>query len=757
MFLSLRTKLIVTLITLLLLTFVINLVYGILALSKDRYSPLYELTSAEAVSQQKIYSLKLKEYGRALTGNNPNFEDEIRFFGEMDENGTVLKVSGQVASELEAIKNEKFKSIVPGELTPVTIGDSRYYIFSIKIAKGLSRFALIQYPAQKDSAYTSLLVSKDGPETIFPELNEKIKKSSTGRGSFLFSGGNRNYIASFERIPGIKLVVVSYIPAEKLSLLSRGQLKDKVFFTIGILLIFIIGGSTLSSRLTKPLSELTELTKEFARGNFANKFQVTTKDEIATLGNSFNQMSEEIQKLLNTKEEMILALEVANTKLEDYNKNLEQKVKERTFEIEQARLFMEAVLNSLDQGLVVFNRDLKCEEIFTKASRSIFYQSPAGQPVNELIGLDSISQIEDLRLLVKLIFSGNIEFENSIPLFPKTFILNNEKHFNLSYYPMRNSSDELLYIVLVATDITEKIKAARDFKEKESQVQSILKILAQKDQFRLLVLDIKDSFAILSKSENFEEAMSMLHTLSGGFSLYSLYVLQDKSREVEDFLKKNQNSGKNFRESSQLYKEKLSELKDLFFHEIQQLDARLGTDFSEEKSDLAHTEPINKYFSPYLDLVKNMSEQNTDKKIELIIEDNSVSIDPFHFRSLFSSLIHCIRNSVDHGIESVDERIALKKEPVGKIILTAEHIQSNLHITLQDDGRGIPDELIRNVYSAHFTTKQTLTETSGRGLGLFAVKAVVEKLGGSVELFSNVSLGTRFSITIPTSMRGRNV
>jgi len=138
-------------------------------------------------------------------------------------------------------------------------------------------------------------------------------------------------------------------------------------------------------------------------------------------------------------------------------------------------------------------------------------------------------------------------------------------------------------------------------------------------------------------------------------------------------------------------------------------------------------------------------------------------------------LVHLIRNSIDHGIESRDERIANGKPEVGTIRLSARHEGSHILIEISDDGRGLDVDRIRDkaiergllpggtkeismteavnlLFHPGFSTAETVTDLSGRGVGLDAVKATVESLSGTIDVESEPGEWTRATIKLPLTL-----
>lgn len=185
--------------------------------------------------------------------------------------------------------------------------------------------------------------------------------------------------------------------------------------------------------------------------------------------------------------------------------------------------------------------------------------------------------------------------------------------------------------------------------------------------------------------------------------------------------------------------------------------------------------PIRTIFSRFPRLVRDLA-QNQKKKLDFIIEGEKTELDRSIIEQVRDPLIHLLRNAVDHGVESPDERKAAHKPETATIRLSAYHEQSHIVITLEDDGSGIDSgkikdaavrrglisteavgmmteaEVINLIFAAGMSTTEKATEVSGRGVGLDIVRSNVENLGGSVSLSTEVRVGTKFTIRLPLTV-----
>lgn len=182
--------------------------------------------------------------------------------------------------------------------------------------------------------------------------------------------------------------------------------------------------------------------------------------------------------------------------------------------------------------------------------------------------------------------------------------------------------------------------------------------------------------------------------------------------------------------------------------------------------------PVSSVFSRFPRLVRDLAGK-LNKQIELRTVGEGTEIDRGVIEKITDPLTHLIRNSVDHGIETVDERIAAGKPVKGLVTLTACHQGGSVVIEIRDDGRGLNrDKLLakareRNVFvpdnpsdqdvwqlifAPGFSTAETVTDVSGRGVGMDVVRRNIEQLGGRVELTSVTGKGTTISIRLPLTL-----
>jgi two-component system chemotaxis sensor kinase CheA len=189
----------------------------------------------------------------------------------------------------------------------------------------------------------------------------------------------------------------------------------------------------------------------------------------------------------------------------------------------------------------------------------------------------------------------------------------------------------------------------------------------------------------------------------------------------------------------------------------------------------ARMQPVSNVFSKFPRIVRDLS-QSLHRKVRLVMEGQETELDKSLLEAIKDPLTHAVRNSLDHGIEPPDVRIAKGKDPEGTLRLRAYQESSHVVIEVSDDGAGIGVERVRNkaierglitaeraaqlgerellqlIFLPGFSTAEAVTNVSGRGVGMDVVKTNVEKIGGKVEIESRPGQGITLRLRIPLTL-----
>lgn len=185
--------------------------------------------------------------------------------------------------------------------------------------------------------------------------------------------------------------------------------------------------------------------------------------------------------------------------------------------------------------------------------------------------------------------------------------------------------------------------------------------------------------------------------------------------------------------------------------------------------------PIEQVFNRFPRMVRDLAKE-LDKEVDFLIEGKETELDRTVIDEIGDPLVHLLRNALDHGMESPEERARHGKPPKGVVILRARHEGNNVYIEVEDDGAGIDtkgvmekaiekglisdkeaeqmsrEEAIELLFRSGFSTAKIVTDVSGRGVGLDVVKTKIESLNGEIFVDSRPGQGTRFRIKLPLTL-----
>jgi two-component system chemotaxis sensor kinase CheA len=184
-------------------------------------------------------------------------------------------------------------------------------------------------------------------------------------------------------------------------------------------------------------------------------------------------------------------------------------------------------------------------------------------------------------------------------------------------------------------------------------------------------------------------------------------------------------------------------------------------------------QPVRALFQRMPRLVREIEAQ-TGKSVELVLEGEDTEVDRTVIEGLTDPLTHMVRNSIDHGVESREARLAAGKPPQGRLRLSAAHRAGRVLIEVADDGGGIDRERVRAlavrrglidadaqpndealdniIFEPGFSTNEFVTDLSGRGVGMDVVKRAIQALGGRISCSSRAGLGTQFALSLPLTL-----
>lgn len=325
-------------------------------------------------------------------------------------------------------------------------------------------------------------------------------------------------------------------------------------------------------------------------------------------------------------------------------------------------------------------------------------------------------------------------------------------------------------------------KKTESKKENHTQQGSILRVDSRRiDNLLNLV-----SEAVINKASFNQLAMQNATQLTKFQSLESMY--KDQLRRLFDSLPDYMEKAKDGVATTEIRKDIMKEFGYLsgMFDEYESEVKGISTKFRSYTQNLGtiagdlqegvmkiRMVPINQIFSRFPRVVRDL-QRDLNKKIDLVIEGEDTELDKSVVEDLLDPIMHCVRNSVDHGIETPDERLAAGKDETGTVLLKASNEGNQIVIEIKDDGAGIdvdkvkrkaiekglihPDKVISDqdayqlIMQPGFSTADKISNISGRGVGLDVVKTMIANLKGTISVNSTKGKGTSFIIKLPLTL-----
>lgn len=600
-------------------------------------------------------------------------------------------------------------------------------------------------------------------------------------------------------------IITVYTTKNIEEILSK-SINSIVFSFILVTVLISLALYILLNRFIKPITDLTKISSLIASGNLDKNINTESRDEIGLLSNTFEYMR------VSLKDRMQL-INIQKEKIETFNKELQNKVDKRTKELSQQTKKVIDLLNNAAQGFLSFDRDFLIDNEYSIECENILGTNLTGKDITELLFGTYSKKIPFFK--ETMIDSLNVDNELTssllLSLLPDELIIN--KQIVLIDYKI--ISDKKIMIIL--TNITEKRKLQNKIKKEQVINKMIVSIAGDSSLFYEVIHNFKefckDIFLYVNNDnsikKNINAINALVHTFKGLFAqLYmevtvkKLHNFESEILELIEDINSNNNDLEFFIESFNLIRcvdkdlETIIEmLGENFVCEDTQikidkefisfLENKIASFYSTDKIQNQECEEIlseikkikNKklqfYFSSYprfckqlcLSLNKSIYDIDINSSPELYISSK--------YKPFINSLVHVFRNCCDHGIETKEDRIKVKKDKIGTISCVFETKNNFLYIKIMDDGKGIDidalkkvieekelifakkldilteKEIINYIFDDNFSTNNCITHVSGRGIGLASVKMELDKLGGSIEVETKTNEGTTFIFKLP--------
>ena len=469
---------------------------------------------------------------------------------------------------------------------------------------------------------------------------------------------------------------------------------------------------------------------------------------------------------------------------------LEKIVAARTAEVDQRNKDMRLVLDHVDQGLMTIDPAGRFgDERSAKVEEWLGAPPASGSFVDWLREADKKAAAW-LEIGLEEIGEDILPLEVVLAQLPQQFRkrIGEKRHtFALAYQPIEDDDGKLQRILLVISDITSELERAAAEAEQKETLRLFEIIAADADGFKDFFAEASKMMRVVVTDPNLElrDVKRILHTLKGNTAMYGLDRISKRVHEIEDAVEASGDrpSAEDLASMDVIWssiEEKVEQLsggerKTQMLVERADVSAliqavREAEDYGklEKRIQRMHMEPSNKRLAILADQARKIAERLGRRNLTIEMEgDREVRFDAQRWTAFWSSLVHVFRNSVDHGLEPEEERKEAGKSPNAKIALKTYTDADSLVVVIEDDGRGIDidklaarakaaglpadttEQILEAVFADGISSRDVVSETSGRGVGMAAVKAEAEALGGEIQVETEAGRGTVLRFVFP--------
>lgn len=467
----------------------------------------------------------------------------------------------------------------------------------------------------------------------------------------------------------------------------------------------------------------------------------------------------------------------------------------------QSHHFINAMLESIDESFVMLDANGVCTGSASQVSRAFFGVETNGVEFVELLGLTG-GEAEKARKWYRALFADQLDFHELAAKGPKLVeVAGGSKVLRLKYHPKRDEQGRLTAVIFTASDVTREIQVQRSLDEERERASLIVRITENRAGFRLFLADLETALKRMKAWDggDFAQIKRDLHTLKGAAMLLGAPTLANHIYKAELAIgsdgaassEKVREQGLGLYRFFSLWRRKeISLFTQLGVYEGDLIEISrdklraLESDYSAQGEVLEHFKifmgkiiatDFGDYLRDFAFQVRNAAVKLGKKvRYEVIEPGYAIPADPATYRECVRALVHLFNNAVDHGLESPEERSSAGKPEEGRITVRYSRIESGqrpyIHITIEDDGRGIDIAKLRErlraggrkdvekmtdlevastIFSSGLSTRDSVTELSGQGVGMGAVKSAVLKVRGKISVSRTGAGGTQFDILIP--------
>ena len=550
---------------------------------------------------------------------------------------------------------------------------------------------------------------------------------------------------------------------------TRASIRLGVGLSIAVVIASSLLAFFIARGVTRTISDLASAAARVRQTkDFAIRAKKTSTDELGTLTDAFNEMLSDIQ--------------TRDTELADHRHNLEGMVAARTKQLEARNESTRLVLDNVEQGLATIGRDGTLATERSAAFDRILGVPAEGAKFAEHVGQSDARVREMLDLGWEMVVEDFMPRDIALAQMPKR-VVHNGAHIDIGFTPIVHE-DSFDGALLVVTDVTSQVNAQLEQERQREYVAVFERVAQDREGFIEFAGETGKLLDRLGEGVNdAPTAMALVHTVKGNSAQWGVSSVARIAHELETQIVDSGTlpSEEQTAELINAWTTMATRFKavvgkadasvELSHAELDEIIADLRT--SPVHETLAHHlatlkhEPTSVRFDRMIHDLERLATRLEKPAPKVVVESNGVRLPASRFGSFWASTVHVVRNLIDHGIESAADRALAGKDEVGTVTLRSTMTDENVILEFSDDGRGInwsaieakareagipaatPRDLELALFASGVSTAGTVSDISGRGVGLAAVLERCTELGGKVHVRTTPGKGSAFVFTFP--------
>ncbi len=546
---------------------------------------------------------------------------------------------------------------------------------------------------------------------------------------------------------------------------------------LACLLALLVGGAGaywIARSLSRRLEAIASVAHAVARGQLEQpNLPEQGRDEIAVVSRAFNAMLRQLRELIGHMQE----------RAEQEQRRLEQLVRDRTRELDVRNSDMRRVLDHVGQGFFTLGLDgVMSRERSAILERWLGAAAPS-QHFDAYLRNTSGPVADWFELNWPSVIEGALPLELTLEQLPKRISVR-EGELDIEYRPITDDAGQLSRILVVISDRSAELNRQRAEADEREVTRMMTRLLADRAGFVEFTEEMQALLESIRSDADVAPLERGLHTFKGNAAMFGLDSLASLAHQLEDELCANESlAARGVEALTARWAELYAKVEPLIAGRAGRMEIEISEyeqvlqafEGAESPSVIQRMlldwrlEPTEGALARLAEHAKQLAERLGKGPILVQVDSGKLRLEPGEWRDFWSAAVHLVRNCVDHGLETPDERRQGGKPMPPRLSLSTAVRDGLFTIEVGDDGRGIDWEkvaaraesqhlpvvtqtdLLDALFASGMSTATTVSEISGRGVGLSVVRDACFQLGGSIDVASEPGRGTTFRFSWPAA------